>query len=78
MLEKRLYSDISWSVFSHIWTVYGGLLYKFAYSVQMRGNTDLENCEYGHFLGSAKWQKNKKKSSVEKLHYLNVKVSKLF
>ena len=43
--ENCPYSELFWSVFSHIRTVYGEML-------RMRENTDQNNSEYGHFLRS--------------------------
>ena len=43
--EKYPYSELFWSVFSHIWTEYLSVF-------RMRENTDQKNSEYGHFLRS--------------------------
>ena len=48
--EKCPYSELFWSVFSHIWTEYGEIQSISPYSVQMRENTDQNNSEYGHSL----------------------------
>ena len=50
--EKFAYSELFWSVFSHIQTEYEEILRISPYSVQMRENTDQNNSKYGHFLGS--------------------------
>ena len=50
MSKKCRYSEIFWSVFSHIWTEYEYLLRKSPYWLQMREYTDQKNSEYGHFL----------------------------
>ena len=50
--EKYPYSELFWSVFSHIWTEYGEIIRVSPYSVRMRENTDQNNFEYGHFLSS--------------------------
>ena len=39
--EKCPYSEFFWTVFSRIWTEYGGI---------RRENSDQKNSEYGHFL----------------------------
>ena len=52
--KKCLYSELFWSVFSHIWTEYAEMLCISLYSVQIRGNTDQNNYEYEHFLCSSR------------------------
>ena len=52
MGEKCPYSELFWSVFSHIWTEYVEILRISPYSVRLRENTDQNNSEYGHFLRS--------------------------
>ena len=42
--KKCLYSELFWSVFSHIRTEYG--------EIRMLETTDQKNSEYGHFLRS--------------------------
>ena len=39
--EKCPYLEFFWTVFSRIWTEYGGI---------RRENSDQKNSEYGHFL----------------------------
>ena len=46
LLEKCLYSEIFWSIFSRIQTKYS------PYSVRMKENKDQKNSEYGHFSRS--------------------------
>ena len=46
--KKCLYSEFFWSVFSRIWTEYGGLHNKSPYSVRMPVNKDQKNSEYKH------------------------------
>ena len=48
--EKCPYSELFWSVLSHIWTEYGEILRVSPYSVRMRENTDQNNSECVHFL----------------------------
>ena len=43
------YSELFWSVFSHICTEYGEILHISPYSVRMRENTNQNNSKYGHF-----------------------------
>ena len=50
--EKCPYSELFWSVFSHIRTEYGEILRISPYSVRMRQNMDQNNSEYGHSLCS--------------------------
>ena len=50
--EKCPYSQLFWSVFSHIRIKHGEILRISPYSVRMRENTDQNNSEYGHFLRS--------------------------
>ena len=50
--KKYPYSELVWSVFSHIRTKYEEILSISPYSVQMQENTDHNNSEYGHFLRS--------------------------
>ena len=54
LCDKCPYSELLWSVFSHIRTGYGKILRISPYSVQMRENMDQNNSEYGHFLRSGK------------------------
>ena len=46
------YSELYWSVLSHIRTDYGEKLRISPYSVRMRENADQNNFKYGHFLRS--------------------------
>ena len=46
--KKCPYSELFWSVFSHIRTEYGKILHFSPYSVRMWKNTDQNNSEYGH------------------------------
>ena len=48
--EKCPYSELCWSVFSHISTGYGDLLYKSPYSVQMSKKADQKISEDRHFF----------------------------
>ena len=48
--EKCLYSELFWSVFSRIWTEYGGVRSISPYSVRMREKTDQNNSECGNVL----------------------------
>ena len=50
--EKCPYSELLWSVFSHIRTAYGEIRSISPYSVRMRENADHNNSDYGHFLRS--------------------------
>ena len=50
--KKCPYSELFWSVLPRIWTEYREIPRISPYSVRMRENTDLNNFEYGHFLGS--------------------------
>ena len=50
--KKCPYSELFWSVFSHIRTEYGEIRNIFRYSVRMRENADQNNSEYGHFSRS--------------------------
>ena len=50
--KKWPYSELFWSVFSHIRTEYGEILRISPYSVRMRENVDQNNSEYGHFSRS--------------------------
>ena len=50
--EKCLYTELFWSVFSHIRSEYGEIRSISPYSVRMRENTDQNNSEYGQFLRS--------------------------
>ena len=50
--EECPYSELFWSVFSHIWNEYREILRISPYSVRMRENADQNNSEYGHFLRS--------------------------
>ena len=43
------YSELFWSVFSHIWTEYKEILCISLCSVPMQENTEQNNSEYGHF-----------------------------
>ena len=49
LCEKCPYSELFWSVFSHIWTEYGEIHHISPFSVRMRENTNQKNSEYGHF-----------------------------
>ena len=46
--KKSPYSEIFWSVFSHIRTNYGEIRTISPYSVRMRENADQKYSEYGH------------------------------
>ena len=50
--EKCPYLELFWSVFSRIRTKYGEIRNISPYSVPMRGNTEQNSSEYGHFLRS--------------------------
>ena len=50
--KKYLYSELFWSVFSHIRTEYGEIWSISQYSVQIRENADQNNSEYIHFSRS--------------------------
>ena len=50
--KKYPYSELFWSAFSRIRTQYGETRSISPYSVGMRENTDQNNSEYRHFLGS--------------------------
>ena len=50
--KKWPYSELFWSVFSHIRTEYGEIRSISPYSVRMRENVDQNNSEYGHFSRS--------------------------
>ena len=50
--KKCPYSELCWSVLSHIRTDYGEKLRISPYSVRMRENADQNNFKYGHFLRS--------------------------
>ena len=52
LLKKRPYSVLFRSVFSRIRTESREILRISPYSIWMRGNTDQNNSEYGHFLCS--------------------------
>ena len=52
LCEMRLHSELFCSAFPRIRTEYGEIRSISPYSVQMRGNTDEKNSEYGHFLRS--------------------------
>ena len=54
--EKCPNMEFFWSVFSRIWSEYGDLLLKSAYSVQVRENKDQKNAVFGQFLPSEPWQ----------------------
>ena len=47
--EKRPYSELFWRAFSRIRTQYEEIPTISLYSVQMHGNADQKNSEYGHF-----------------------------
>ena len=47
--KKCPYSELFWSVFSHIQTELGEMRSIFPYSVRMLKNTDQNKSEYGHF-----------------------------
>ena len=48
--EKCPYSELCWSVFPHIPTGYGDLLYKSPYSVQILKKADQKISEDRHFF----------------------------
>ena len=50
--KKCSYSDLFWSVFSHIQTAYREIRSVSLYSVQMPENTDQNNSKDGHFSRS--------------------------
>ena len=50
--KKCSYSELFWSVFSHIHTAYGEIRSVSLYSVQMPENTDQNNSKDGHFSRS--------------------------
>ena len=50
--KKCPYSELFWSAFSRIRTEYGEILRISPYSVRMRGSSDQNNSEYGHFSRS--------------------------
>ena len=50
--KKCPYSDLLWSVFSHIRTKYGQILRISPYSIRMRKNTNQNHFKYGRFLRS--------------------------
>ena len=50
--KKCSYSELFWSVFSHIRATYGEILRISPYSVRMWENVDQNNSEYEHFLCS--------------------------
>ena len=75
--KKCQYSELFWSVFSHIWTEYEKILSIFPYSVQMRQNTDQNNTDYGHFSRSASFQNSKNPSCINILRK-NFKISNSF
>ena len=52
LYKKYLYSELFWSVFSHIRTEYGEIWSISQYSVQIRENADQNNSEYIHFSRS--------------------------
>ena len=52
LCKKYLYSELFWSVFSHIRTEYGEIWSISQYSVQIRENADQNNSEYIHFSRS--------------------------
>ena len=56
-LERCLYSELFWSIFSRIRNEYGEIRSISPYLVRMRENTDQNNSVYRHFLRSAydKW-----------------------
>ena len=56
--KKFPYSELFWSVFSRIRTVYGEIRSISRYSVRMQENTDQNNSKYGHFSrsGSIMWR----------------------
>ena len=50
--KKCSYSELFWSVLSHIRTEYGEIQSISPHSIRMRENADQNNSEYGHFLHS--------------------------
>ena len=50
--KKWPYSELFWSLFSHVWTEYGEILRISPYSDRMLENTDQNKSDYGHFLRS--------------------------
>ena len=50
--KKCPYSELFWSVFSHIWTESGEIRSISPYSIRMRENADQNNSEHGHFSRS--------------------------
>ena len=50
--EKCPYLELFWFVFPRIRTEYGEIRSVPLYSVRMRGNTEQNNSEYGHFVYS--------------------------
>ena len=60
LYEKCSYSQLFWSVFSHIRTEYGEIFRISPYSVLMQENTEENNSEYGHFLRTARVTKTYK------------------
>ena len=56
------YSELFWSLFSHIRTEYGDIRSIFPYSVRMRENTDQNISEYGHFSRSV-WENTDQNNS---------------
>ena len=61
---KCLHSEFFCSVFSHIWTEYGEILFIFPYSVRMHENADQKNSKYGYFSGGGKHQKKDQRNEM--------------
>ena len=53
--KKCPYSEFFWSVFSQIQSEYQDVLSKSPSLVQIRGNADQKNSEYGHFSRNVLW-----------------------
>ena len=49
---KGIGIQLSWSLFSLIWTEYGDIVRISTYSVELRENTDQKNIKYAHFSRS--------------------------
>ena len=57
--KKCPYPELFWFVFSRILTEYGELWIISPYSVRIRENTNQNNSEYGYFLCSVNFSRNK-------------------
>ena len=68
------HSELFWSAFSRIQTVYGEMRSISPYSVQNRENADQNNSEYGHFLRSVYCLQN----ICEKQPFIGVLVKRCF